>query len=167
MRQGGESMTNQRVDIEATASGRAALAASRSDRASSIDALRALEEMASSAGPSRPDAWRDDVLGAIDELISNLQHQYQASLAEDSLLSQIADDSPHLAGSVEALRSSQTAIIEDLEGLRAQLADFSRTPDIASLRSTLAGITAEIREFRSWEADLVHEAYYVDLGVVG
>lgn len=160
-------MSNQRVDIEATASGRDALAASRSDRASSIDALRAAEEMASSAGPSRPDAWRDDVLGAIDELITSLQHQYRASLTEDSLLSQVADDSPHLAGSVQALRSRQTAAIEDLDALRAQLADYSRTPDIASMRSALARLTAEIREFRSWEADLVHEAYYVDVGVVG
>jgi hypothetical protein len=160
-------MTDQRLDIEATASGRATLAASRSDRASSIDALRALEEIAYSAGPSRPEAWRDDVLGAIDELITNLQHQYQASQAENSLLSQVADDSPHLAGSVEALRSRETVVIEDLQDLRAELADYSRTPDIASMRSALAGITVEIREIRAWEADLVYEAYYVDLGVVG
>lgn len=160
-------MTNQRVDIEATASGRAALAASRTDRASSIGALQDLEEMSTSAGPSRPDAWRDDVLGAIDELIINLQHQYQGSFAEDSLLSQVASDSPHLAGSVEALCSRQTDIIEDLDGIRTQLADYSRTPDVASMRAALAGITAAIREFRAWEADLVHEAYYVDLGVVG
>lgn len=87
--------------------------------------MRVLEEMASSAGPSRPNAWRDDVLGSIDELIASMQHQYQASLAVDSLLSQVADDSPHLAGSVEALRSRQTVVIEDLDGLRTQLADFA------------------------------------------
>lgn len=156
-----------RTDLEGTVTGRQALAESRDDRAASIKALRDLEEMACAPGPSRLEAWRDDVLSALDKLAAHLQHQYQTSLEDDSLLSQLAADAPHLKASVDSLRARQGDLIEDLDLLSRRLGDFGRTPDVGSLRSHLARLTAEIRELRAWESDLVHEAYFVDLGEGG
>lgn len=155
------------IDLEGTDTGRQALAVSRDDRSASIRALRELEARASAPGPSRPEAWRDDVLGALDRLAAHLQHQYQTSLQEESLLSQVASDAPHLKNSVDSLRVREGDLIEDLDVLSRRLGDFGRTPDIGALRATLARLTGAIRELRAWESDLVHEAYYVDLGEGG
>lgn len=48
--------------------------------------------------------------------------------------------------------------------LRQALSDLSRTIDVGDTRSRVSELTAEIRELRAWEVDLVYEAYSFDLG---
>ena len=68
---------------------------------------------------------------------------------------------------MDSLRGRQGDLIEDFDLLGRRLGDFGRTPDVRSLRASLARLTGEVRELRAWESDLVHEAYYVDLGEGG
>lgn len=143
------------------------VAASRTDRARSLDSLHEVEQRASAAGPSRPDEWRHDLLGSLDGLADSLHEQFAASAGEDSLLSSVVQESPHLESSVSDLRKRQRELADHIDELRRGLSDHVRDVDVAGVRDELAEVTAEIRELRAWEADVVYEAYSVDLGVGG
>lgn len=139
--------------------------ASQSDRARSLDALHDVEWAASEPGPGRPYEWRDDLLPRLDELAARLHEQFDASESEHGLLHDVAVDAPRLSNAVQELQKRQQALVQRVDDLRLELSDLSRTFDVAMLRHALAGVTAEVRELRAWETDLVYEAYTVDLGV--
>ena len=144
-----------------------AVATSRTDRARSLDSLHEVEQRAAAAGPRRPDEWRHDLLLSLDGLTASLHEQYATSSRQDSLLSQVVDESPHLEASVTGLRERQTALADRIDDLRARLSDHVRDVDVGEVRHEVAAITAEMRDLRAWEADVVYEAYSVDLGVGG
>lgn len=138
---------------------------SRSDRARSLESLHAVERQAGAAGPARPNEWRDDLLTVLDDLASSLHDQYEGSASEEGLLSRVVEEAPHLQSSVNELRKRQASLIEEIDDLRRSLADLTRTPDVDAVRSRVADMTAEIRELRAWETDIVYDAYAVDLGI--
>ena len=140
------------------------VALSRSDRARSLDSLHAVEQYAGAAGPSRPDEWRDDLLLALDDLSSSLYEQFARSASEDGLLASVSEDAPHLTPAITELRQRQSALLEEVDDLRQFLADLTRPVDVDAIRSRVAEITAEVRELRAWETDLVYDAYTFDLG---
>lgn len=146
---------------------RQAVATSRSNRARSLDSLHEVEQRASAAGPNRPDEWRHDLLLSLDGLADSLHEQIATSAGESSLLSQIVDEAPHLEATIADLRERQTALADQIDDLRSQLGHHFRDIDVGEVRAQVAAITAEMRELRAWEADVVYEAYSVDLGVGG
>ncbi len=137
---------------------------SRSDRARSLESLHAVEKHAGAPGPARPNEWRDDLLAVLEDLATSLHDQYERSSSDDGLLSRVVEEAPHLQSSVDELRKRQTSLIEEIDDLRRSLADLIRTPDVDVVRSRVADMTAEIRELRAWETDIVYDAYAVDLG---
>lgn len=137
---------------------------SQGDRARSLDALHQVEQHAGAAGPNRPNEWRDDLLIALDDLLSSLHDQFTHSAAADGLLSRIALEAPHLEPAVNELRRRQSELMDGLDGLRNSLTDLTHPVDIASVRSKIGEMTAEIRELRAWETDIVYDAYAFDLG---
>lgn len=138
---------------------------SRSDRARSLQSLHAVEKHAGAPGPARPHEWRDDLLGVLDDLASSLHDQYERSASDEGLLSRVVEEAPHLQSSVDELRGREAALIEEIDDLRQTLADLTRTPDVEEIRTRIADMTAEVRELRAWETDIVYEAYAVDLGI--
>jgi len=134
------------------------------DRARSLDSLHAVERQAGSAGPARPDEWRDDLLLSLDAMASNLHDQFDRSAGEDGLLTRVISDAPHLAASVDDLRRRQLRLVGEIDDLRQTLSDLSRTVDVGVIRSRVGELTADVRELRAWEVDIVYEAYSFDLG---
>lgn len=141
------------------------IARSRGDRARSLESLHAVEKQAGAAGPARPNEWRDDLLAVLDDLASSLHDQYERSASAEGLLSRVVEEAPHLQSSVNELRKRQSSLVAEIDDLRRSLADLTRTPDVDAVRSRVADMTAEIRELRAWETDIVYDAYAVDLGI--
>lgn len=142
-----------------------ALAGSRRDRATSLDALHEVERLASAPAPGRAESWRDDLLGALEELGASIHEQRSASGAAGSLLSDVMAEAPRLTSSVEELLAREQDVADRIDGLISRLADLTRPVPVGEIREHLAGITREIRDLRAWETDLVYETYSVDLGV--
>jgi len=136
----------------------------RRDRARSLSSLHEVERLAGAAGPTRPHEWRDDLLMAIEELSTSLHDQYERSGGDDGLLARVVVETPHLSNSVAELRRTQSKVSDELDHLRQSLTDLSRTVDVAAVRRKVADLTAQIRELRAWETDIVYEAYDFDLG---
>lgn len=140
------------------------IALSRVDRARSLESLHVVERQAGAAGPSRPDEWRDDLLFALDDLASSLHDQFSRSASDDGLLARVAEDAPHLTPAIEELQGRHSGLLEEVDDLRQSLADLTRPPDVAAVRNRIGEMTAELRELRAWETDLVYDAYAFDLG---
>jgi phage shock protein A len=101
---------------------------------------------------------------AIEELSTSLHDQYERSGGDDGLLARVVVETPHLSNSVAELRRTQSKVSDELDHLRQSLTDLSRTVDVAAVRRKVADLTAQIRELRAWETDIVYEAYDFDLG---
>lgn len=137
---------------------------SRSDRARTLESLHSVERHAAAPGPGRANEWRDDLLAVLADLGSSLQDQYQRSSSEDGLLRRVVDEAPRLEPAVRDLHRRQSELIEEVDDLQQSLADLSHVPDVDVVRSRIAEMTAEIRELRAWETDIVYDAYAFDLG---
>lgn len=143
----------------------ARLRASKADRARILDALHDAERYSSAPGPLRPEVWRDDLLGALDELGAALHEQHRASSEPKGLISSVVEVAPHLAPSAEELHLREAKLVSEVTQLIRHLADLSRPVDVDVIRHEVADITREARELRAWETDIAYEAYLVDLGV--
>ena len=132
-----------------------ALSTSQQDRAQSLDALHLVERMAAAPGPSRPDAWRDDLLGTLQELGASLHEQQHDSMGPRSLLSDVNSEAPHLVSSIEELLEREDRLANDVDEMARNLADLSRPVDVEGVRTALADIARELRELRAWETDIV------------
>lgn len=140
------------------------IAVSKADRARSLESLHVVEHHAGAAAPSRPDEWRDDLLLALDDLATSLHDQFSRSASDDGLLARAAQDAPRLTPAIDELRERHSALLEEVDDLRQSLADLTRPMEVAAVRSRIGEMTAELRELRAWETDLVYEAYAFDLG---
>ena len=142
-----------------------ALAENRADRERSLHALQELEFRAGSPAPGREGQWLGQVLRALDALEEMLAIQHENSAEEGSILSDIQRDQPRLHNRVVQLRRDYRDLHEAVSRLHAQLE--STPPDrlhFADVRQQLDRVATELRYQRAREADLIYEAFNVDLG---
>ena len=138
---------------------------SRIDRHRSLDALQELERCAGRGAPARERAWLADVRAALAALEAALAEQHGNSEAQGSPLGDIESVAPRLGNRVRQLRSRQDGLRSRARALAEQLdAAAGDGPDIADIRQSLQQLADELRYQRAREADLVYEAYSVDLG---
>jgi hypothetical protein len=142
-----------------------ALAENRSDRERSLHALHELELRAGSPAPGREAQWLGQVLRSLDALEEMLAAQHENSAERDSLLSEIQRDQPRLHNRVVQLRRDYRDLHEAVSRLHAHL-EVTPPDDIhfGDVRQRLDRLATELRYQRAREADLVYEAFNVDLG---
>jgi DNA repair ATPase RecN len=142
-----------------------ALATSRADRNRSLDALHELELHAGSPSPGREQEWLRHACAALAALEQVLESQHTNSSDAESTLSDIERDEPRLRNRVVQLRRDYAALHAATRRLRAQLEVTPPSPGhIVDARQRLDRLATELRYQRAREADLVYEAYTVDLG---
>ena len=143
-----------------------AIATNRTDRKRSLDALHALEFCAATAAPGRETDWLARVRAALEALEDALGEQEQNSAVSDSTLSDIEQEEPRLRNRVIQLRRRHRDLHLRVGELRSQLDDptASEGIDFADIRRRLERLAAELRYQQAREADIVYEAYTVDLG---
>jgi small-conductance mechanosensitive channel len=142
-----------------------ALAENRADREHSLLALHDLELRAGSPAPGREAQWLVQVLNALDALDEMLATQHENAADRDSILSDIQRDQPRLHNRVVQLRRDYRDLHEAVSRLRTQLE--ATPPDdvhFADVRQQLDRLATELRYQRAREADLIYEAFNVDLG---
>jgi chromosome segregation ATPase len=138
----------------------------RADRRRSLDALHGLEADAERPSPGRELDWLAHVGRALASLATSLDAQARNSLLANSPLSDIERDEPRLRNRVVQLRERYRNLLREVDRLRDELAALTpERTDIADLRRRVDGLAAELRYQRAREADLIYEAYNVDLGV--
>lgn len=146
--------------------GVAHLGTNRDDRGRSLRALHDVEHSAGTGASGREEVWRGDLRATLAALAGALQEQLGNALASDGLYSDIERDVPRLSRRVERLRRTYGELLERLAALEEHVERTSGTAsaDTADIRAKIAAFTTELRRVRSDEADLLYEAYLVDIG---
>jgi hypothetical protein len=135
-----------------------ALDAARERRVELKHAMSGLELAA--AGAAGDATWIDGLRAALDEMEEALSAHVEEVEADDGLLSELVTDAPRLASRVQRLRDEHPQLADQVRGCRAMLDD----PDPHEIRQGILDLLVALAHHRHFGADLVYEAYHVDIG---
>jgi hypothetical protein len=141
-----------------------ALAAARSRRERLHGTLVRAEEAISSPAPGRMADWSNDVTKALLELRDAFEAHVEATEAPGGLYEEILTAAPRLAGKVARLGEEHPVILaaigERIEGLAVPSDD----DDVDAARDAVQRVLGRVVRHRQHGADLVWEAYNLDIG---
>ena len=130
---------------------------------------RAREELSAAAhrlerslAAPRSDTWAKQVAEDLHELRSALTHHIELTEADNGLLSQIVEDAPRLVPDVEIIMADHTELCEAVD-LALDIVDQS-ADRVHDVRSTVLDLLGRLYAHRQRGADLVFDAYNVDIG---
>lgn len=116
------------------------------------------------AGPAgEPDHWLGSVEGALVGLRQALDAHITEAESPDGLLAEIIALDPRLAVSADQLRSEHRELLRAWERAHQALKE-GPTPDRSKTRRRVVSLLGRLALHRQSGADLVYEAYNVDIG---
>jgi len=140
----------------------------RSRRAGLRNAIGTLEYALAAPAPHRVDEWRQGVKEALSALHEVWTRHIVETEAPGAFLDELVTEAPRLSTPTSRLRRDHTDILDTITAEEARLAsppdDDSYTAFAESLRVELTALLAALARHRQRGADLVFEAYAVDLG---
>ncbi|MFO8076296.1 MAG: hypothetical protein ACQETV_03495 [Actinomycetota bacterium] len=146
----------------------AALSSAREQRADLWKHMTALEHALSHPLPGRVDAWGSDVHDALVDLSSGFEHHCAAVEAPDGLFASVLEAAPRLDHAVRRLADEHIEISALISTLLREVRTLARegTEDEGvAVRARITELLGRLSQHRQRAADLVYEAYAVDIGV--
>ena len=141
------------------------LAAIRQRRAELRESMNALELALAAAAPADATShWVERVHAALLELSGDFRQHVAVTEGPDGLYQELERSAPRLAGPVNRLAEDHVRIHEQLDGLLALVESPAAMDDVENVRSLGTGLLGRIVRHRQHGADLVYEAYEVDVG---
>jgi hypothetical protein len=133
----------------------------REHRAGLRAAIGQVESSLASPAPGRVAAWSTELRRQLDALSSAFEQHVTMTEGPDGLLEDIVVAAPRLAHRVDVTRKDHTRLRSQLDAVLASLpADESR---VAQLRNQVVDLLTSLVRHRQAGADLVYEAYNVDI----
>jgi hypothetical protein len=139
----------------------------RARRAGMRVAMAALEHAAMQPSTDRVDEWALGVRDALDSVRDVVDHHIFATEAPGGFLDEIVGDEPRLANEAHRLREEHGEMVDAISAAAARLRarpaiDVDEWTD--AMRDRVCALVALLTRHRQRGADLVYEAYDVDLG---
>ena len=144
-----------------------ALDAARQRRKTLHDTLVHLEEALSSPAAARIPDWTATVLKEMHEVRDAFAQHITVTEQDDGLYDEILDRAPRLEGNVRRLREEHPEIRTGIESMLERLENTEIGTDVWPLdqaRDDLQRFIGRVIKHRQRGADLVWEAYNVDIG---
>jgi len=138
----------------------------RTHRAELRDSVAAVDEALASP-IARGGAWRERVGVALAELAHDLRDHVELTEGPGGLYDAVSRDSPRLEGRVRRLRREHDRFREDIDAYLAVLEHGGTMADLPVFREEVTTLMGQLVRHRQKGADLVYEAYDVDLGGSG
>jgi len=144
-----------------------ALAAAARRRRELREALAAFEDAI--ASPFRDiESWRSDVVERLEALQTAFADHVEETERPDGLYDEMSREASHVAARASRLRAEHPAITAALvEGQRRLEAPLGSEADVDAVRNDLERLMGRIIRHRQGGADLVWEAYAIDIGGAG
>ena len=137
----------------------------RQRRAELRESMNALELALAAAAPADGAShWVERVHAALLELSGDFRQHVAITEGPDGLYQEVQRVAPRLTGPVGRLAQDHVRIHEQLDGLLALVETPSAAEDVENVRSLGTGLLGRIVRHRQHGADLVYEAYEVDVG---
>ncbi len=133
----------------------------RKRRAALHEALVEFETSLAAPAAGREDDWRADVSVALGGLREAFTEHVAVTEGPDGLYADITHDHERLANPVRRLGAEHVSISNDLTEIEALLAGSEASEGVRALATALIG---RLAHHRQRGADLVYEAYNVDIG---
>lgn len=145
------------------------VAAIKIRREAIYQAITGLEDaLASPVGEANQ--WRLRVAMAVDHAVARIAEHIKETEAEGGLLDEVVQDEPRLAGRVARMRVDHQQLEKMVDALRLALAEVG-DDDVADradeIRNQAVDLLGQLSRHRQRGADLIYEAYQVDLGTHG
>ncbi len=135
----------------------------RAHRAELRDSVAAVEEALASP-IARGGAWRDRVRAAMAELSHDFEDHVRLTEGPGGLYESVRHGDPRLTGQVARLMREHQRYREDIGGYLTILEHGGTMADLPLFREELTTLVGQLVRHRQRGADLVYEAYDVDLG---
>ncbi|MGA7758671.1 MAG: hypothetical protein WCA57_12600 [Ilumatobacteraceae bacterium] len=122
------------------------------------------------AAPASSAWWPEGVGNALSSLRTMLEEHVTATEAPDGILDQVRERAPRLSNQIDRLVDEHPAITADTEHLMDHLDRVPRertAEETALIREQALELIAAIVRHRQLGADLLYEAYNVDVGGPG
>ena len=150
---------------EETAEDHALLKEIRRRRSELRDSMSALEMALSGPAPAGHTArWVERVHAALLELSGDLRQHVAVTEGADGLYQDLLRTAPRLTGPVASLTEDHGVIKEQLEAVLALVQPAHAIEDVEQVRALGTSLLGRIVRHRQRGADLVYEAYEVDVG---
>ena len=165
----GSALQAEKAEDQADASGRvpeqplpgvSRLARAKARRVDLREAMAETERII--AKSAAVDGWYDEVEESLTVLREALDAHIVEVEAPDGLLEEILDEAPRLAAEINDIKREHEGLIESWERARALITPGDRLEPIGVRRRVIA-LLGRISEHRQRGADLVYEAYNVDI----
>lgn len=140
------------------------LAGVRTERSSLRQALGATERALAAPLPRPPQPWQSRLASCLDQLGSAWERHVVVTEGNEGLFAQIGVDAPQLAPKLRRLHQEHTKIGSDLAALRTALAEPATVEEATALRSRATAVLTGVMRHRQHGADLIYEAYDLDIG---
>ena len=134
----------------------------RERRAGLRAALGEVERSLASPSTGRSDAWLKTLSADLERLSESLDLHIRTSEAPGGLLADIVESAPRLANKVDAARKEHAQLRYRLDKSMKAVAE-QRGDDVRAVREQIVEVLAGIVRHRHLGADLVYEAFSVDI----
>lgn len=136
----------------------------RRQRAELRGSMSALELALAAPAPGGHVRWAERVHVALVELSADLREHIEVTEGPDGLYADLLATAPRLSGAVEALAREHTRITGQVQVLLARLDTPDGVEDVDEVRDLGTSLLGVLVRHRQRGADLVYEAYELDLG---
>jgi hypothetical protein len=154
-------------DLEAPATGQADLDAVRGQRRSLRRALSAMEDALAAPMAGHERDWAARVLRTLEHLAGVFEHHIEVTEGPGGLYEDVLETAPRLDNIIRRFRIDHEAIRTGIEVDRARLLAWVRggdQPDLEGVRRRLTRVLGRLVRHRQQGAELIYEAYAVDIG---
>jgi hypothetical protein len=133
----------------------------RDHRAGLRAAIGQVERSLASPAPGRVAAWSEELRQQLEALSAALAQHVMITEGPDGLLADIVEAAPRLAHRVDVTRQDHRRLREQVDAVLTSLP--VEQPAVAELREEVVQLLTGLVRHRQAGADLVYEAYNVDI----
>lgn len=130
----------------------------------------AVEEAISGPASGREEKWRAGVLQALRDLDGKISEHIESTESPDGVLAQIMEEAPRLAHKIQRLQDEHPVMQEKTRALIARLESEALSDEgwsVAEARDETQRLLGLLVKHRQLGADVIWEAYNLDIGGIG
>jgi hypothetical protein len=128
------------------------------------DAIEAIERALAEASVQRERAWSERAARALEHVRAAIRDHAEGVEERDGLFDEIGAVQPRLSRRVYGLRREHRSLSARAGKLSDGLTSAAQ-PDVGALRREASALLADLRAHRATEADLIFEAFWIEIGV--
>jgi hypothetical protein len=136
----------------------------RHRRAELREAMGRLERALAAPAPGRIAAWTEQVAASLAHLAADFAEHIAVTEGPGGLYTDVLASAPRLSNPIRRLTAEHAQVASELDAVVARLPGVGSAEDVDDVRAATTTLLGRLVRHRQRGADLVFEAYQVDVG---